>query len=63
MKQLVYLSFVSFLFAACAGADTAPKQVAIVAKGQMPALTKDAANNIHIVYGSHDSIIYFAGFD
>lgn len=63
MKQLAYLSIVSFLFTACAGADTAPKQVSIVAKGQMPALTKDATNNIHVVYGSHDSIMYTVSED
>ncbi len=30
----------------------------IIGKGQMPNVTKDMSNNIHIVYGSGDSILY-----
>lgn len=30
----------------------------IIGEGQMPNVTKDFSNNIHIVYGSGDSILY-----
>jgi hypothetical protein len=35
----------------------------IIAKGQMPNMTKDKNNTIHIVYGSGDSIMYISSKD
>src|SRR4051794_7717951 len=37
--------------------STAKKETTIAA-GQMPAITKDSHQNIHLVYGSGDSILY-----
>ncbi len=34
-----------------------------IAKGQMPSITKDKSNKIHIVYGSGDSIMYISSRD
>ena len=35
----------------------------VIAKGQMPNITRDKSNNIHIVYGSGDSILYISSKD
>lgn len=35
----------------------------VIAKGQMPNITKDISNMIHIVYGSGDSIMYISSID
>ena len=35
----------------------------IIAAGQMPAITKDGADNIQLVYGSGDSIMYASSND
>jgi hypothetical protein len=34
-----------------------------IARGQMPAITMDKKNNLHIVYGSGDSILYVSSKD
>jgi len=58
MKLLAYTAIACLLLVACTGHDANPTATAVIARGQMPALAKDAANNIHLVYGSHDSIMY-----
>src|SRR4051812_5979131 len=35
----------------------------VIAKGRMPNMTKDKDNNIHIVYGNGDSIMYISSKD
>lgn len=35
----------------------------IIAKGQMPNMTRDKSNTIHIVYGNGDSIMYISSKD
>src|SRR5881227_1138499 len=50
-------SFFIVLLLSIATYSTAQKQTTI-ATGQMPAITKDSLQNIHLVYGSGDSILY-----
>lgn len=57
---LPVLAFV--LLASCTGGPNI-KPARVIATGQMPALTKDAVNNIHLVYGLHDSIMYTTSSD
>ncbi len=35
----------------------------IIGNGQMPNAVKDNSNNLHVVYGSGDSILYSVSFD
>ena len=57
MRAIFLISFVLVVAIACQdekqGAD-AP----VIAAGQMPALAKDNAGNIHLVYGNGDSVLY-----
>jgi len=58
--SLLVLSFFIFLVAS---AQEKGKNNLIIAKGQMPNIAKDKRNNIHIVYGSGDSIMYISSID
>lgn len=59
-----YMLLLSYLFAACNDQDkTTSSSSADIGVGQMPALAKDANNNIHLVYGIGDSIMYTSSFD
>lgn len=51
--------YIICLFACNSNKKTEPiTQTQILATGQMPALAKDAGNNMHVVYGSGDSLMY-----
>lgn len=52
---LFVLSFFIFLIAYTQKKES---KDLVIAKGQMPNITKDKYNNIHLVYGSGDSIMY-----
>src|SRR6188768_2938187 len=54
------ISFVLFLLmlTACSEKKASIQDEAIIANGQMPALAKDKDNNLHLVYGIGDSIMY-----
>ena len=58
--SLVVLSFFIFLIAY---AQKKESNNLVIAKGQMPNIAKDKSNNIHIVYGSGDSILYISSKD
>ena len=47
-----------YLLALCSGKKGHKKEDFVVANGQMPNLAKDKEDNLHIVYGLEDSIIY-----
>jgi hypothetical protein len=53
MKARILIFIIAFVFTACRNnnSDT-------IAPGQMPNLTRDNSGNIHLVYGSGDSILY-----
>jgi len=52
IKSSVFI-FLLFIAACCTA-----QEKTIIATGQMPAITKDCHQNIHLVYGSGDSILY-----
>jgi len=56
MKNIIIILF--FTVAVCSGRKINPKNDFIVANGQMPNVTKDNHNNLHLVYGIGDSIMY-----
>ena len=56
MKNISFIVLLFLLFAACS--ENNSNKALLIAKGQIPALAKDADNNIHLVYGSGDSIMY-----
>jgi hypothetical protein len=58
MKYINALVFILYALTSCSGSKGQIKDDLTVASGQMPALTKDKAGNIHVVYGSGDSILY-----
>jgi hypothetical protein len=51
------------MFFACNQAEIASKEDYVIASGQMPNITKDKAGNIHMVYGTGDSIMYSTSLD
>lgn len=44
--------------AGCSGNKTTTVNATVIANGQMPNIVKDDAGNLHLVYGSGDSILY-----
>ena len=63
MMKTIILS-VLFIFCSCiAFTQKNEDNDLVIAKGQMPQITKDKNNNIHIVYGSGDSIMYLSSKD
>jgi hypothetical protein len=57
MKNFFLFIVVFVLLSACSEKKTTYDTITI-ARGQMPAIAKDANNNIHLVYGTGDSIMY-----
>lgn len=60
MKFLILLSSISLalLVVACSNQISIKSSDTVIAQGQMPNLVKDNSDNIHLVYGSGDSILY-----
>ncbi len=58
MKAIATVCLSLFLFASCKQHESNPSEVVIIAQGKMPAITKDENQNIHLVYGKGDSIMY-----
>ncbi len=58
MKNLKHAAFILVFFIACKEQTKTDLQVVPIAVGQMPALAKDANNNIQLVYGIGDSLMY-----
>ncbi|TKK66282.1 exo-alpha-sialidase [Ilyomonas limi] len=56
-KMLAFLLFLCAL-SSCSEKKIQTKHDFVVAQGQMPNMVKDKDNNIHLVYGSGDSILY-----
>jgi hypothetical protein len=57
MKNFFLFALSVILLSACSEKKTNGNAITI-ARGQMPAIAKDANNNIHLVYGTGDSIMY-----
>ena len=62
MKTLSLIVFSLFLISIT---DAQNKEVSdlVIAKGQMPNMTRDQSNTIHVVYGYGDSILYISSKD
>jgi hypothetical protein len=58
MKKTASIILIVFVLAGCAEKKAENKNNFVIASGQMPALAKDKNNNLHLVYGSGDSIMY-----
>ena len=58
MNNIKIVLAVTLFLSACKEQEKTGSTVSSIATGQMPALAKDAESNIHIVYGSGDSIMY-----
>ncbi|HNP25082.1 MAG TPA: hypothetical protein PKL37_23600 [Panacibacter sp.] len=61
--KYIHLLLLSFLFTACSDQNKLASSSVNIGEGQMPALAKDADNNIHLVYGIGDSIMYTSSAD
>ena len=57
-SQQLLLIALAFLFIACNNQVSIKSTDTVIAQGQMPNLVKDNSDNIHLVYGSGDSILY-----
>ncbi len=57
MKKII-LSFLSFFVFLAGCTQQVENKDVVIARGHMPAITKDKRNNIHVVYGTGDSIMY-----
>jgi len=60
MIKIFLLAIVICSIVACNEKKTRTKEDFIIADGQMPSLTKDKQNGLHVVYGSGDSIMYMS---
>ena len=58
MKNILRLISFICMLTACSEKRVQPGNDFIAAKGQMPNVTIDKHNTIHLVYGSGDSILY-----
>jgi hypothetical protein len=63
MKKLLAVISIIFIFTACSRKDSPGRRDLVVANGQMPNLAKDKDNNLHLVYGNGDSIMYLFSSD
>ncbi len=63
MKNVKLIAFFCVFFIACKEQKKTDISVTSVAHGQMPAIAKDESNNIHLVYGNGDSIMYCHSVD
>lgn len=58
MKNTFLIFLVLYMSSACSPKQSHKSKDVVIAKGQMPNLVKDKENNLHLVYGSGDSIMY-----
>src|SRR3954468_14786585 len=56
--KTIGLLIISFFFFSIANAKKKEPNDFVIGKGKMPNITKDKNNNVHIVYGTGDSIMY-----
>lgn len=59
MKQIAFIVLVSTLLVHCNNHQPFTNSDSIIAAGQMPNVSTDNAGNIHLAYGSGDSLMYF----
>lgn len=58
MKKTILIIAAIYIVSGCAEKKAENRNDFIIANGQMPAIAKDEKNNLHLVYGSGDSIMY-----
>lgn len=58
MKNLLLVLLFSYCLSACSENQNHKTNDLVIANGQMPNLVKDKEDNLHLVYGSGDSIMY-----
>jgi len=58
IRRTIVFACSFLIFYACNQAETGSKEDYVIASGQMPNIAKDKAGNIHLVYGTGDSIMY-----
>ena len=58
MKNILIVILFIYTLTACSEKKTQVKNDTIAANGQMPDVTIDKRNTVHLVYGSGDSILY-----
>ncbi|CAN5304520.1 hypothetical protein BH11BAC6_BH11BAC6_12170 [soil metagenome] len=63
MRNIVCIILLLNTFTACSEKQHAKQNDVVIGNGQMPNITRDRSNAIHIVYGSGDSIMYATSTD
>ena len=62
MKTISLIALCFFIFLMACNQKKGNNNL-VIAKGKMPNIVRDRNNNIHIVYGSGDSIMYISSKD
>ena len=62
IKILVFILYL-FMLSACTGKKSHSHNDLVIATGQMPNLVKDKDDNLHVVFGTGDSILYVYSAD
>lgn len=63
MKVVLSLAFILFFVTSCKQENKVKNSVSSIAKGKMPSLATDKNKNVHIVFGSGDSLLYVYSID
>jgi Neuraminidase (sialidase) len=58
MKGVLFFVFTCIIIASCNDRKPSVNADSIIASGQMPDVVKDNSDNLHLVYGTGDSIMY-----
>jgi hypothetical protein len=58
MKEALFIVLVFIVFASCADENSSVSKDSIIAAGQMPTVVKGNSNDLHMAFGSGDSIMY-----
>ena len=60
MKSIIFFTSITALvfFISCKEQEKEPVSPLVIAAGQMPEMAKDISGNLHLIYGTGDSIMY-----
>lgn len=63
MKNALLIFLIIYTLSACSEKQAPAHSDLVIGNGQMPNLAKDEANNLHVVYGLGDSLMYSVSSD
>ncbi len=63
MRTILVINLIIYMLSGCAEKQASKIEDHVIAKGQMPNMAKDEKGNVHLVYGSGDSLLYAVSID